>query len=126
MKQSKRLRSLTFERLETKATPSSLLLALAPLDESIHVSIEQIRECATAGWPGMDTSGNWQFEFLTGDVLRFVERNTRHQDRDSASIACPTAEQCERIDETMKLGDGDVRALIIADNISLTSITQDH
>ena len=36
-------RALVFEQLETKSTPSSLLLALAPVSETAHGTLEKIR-----------------------------------------------------------------------------------
>jgi hypothetical protein len=121
MKPSTRKRVLAFERLETKATPSSLLLSLAPLDEPFHVNVEQLRDAAdapSASWVDVDTSANWQFQFTTSDVLQFVNDNTVQRRSDTSGVATPTRDQCRHVDEMMKLNDGDARALIMADSLA--------
>jgi hypothetical protein len=123
MKNRSKHRVLAFEPLETKATPSSLLLALAPLDESCHVTVDQLREqapSADSNWMTADTTANWQFTFTTRDLLKFVDDNTIPRDKDTGSIERPSAEQCQRVDEMMKLADDDARAMIVPDTTAAT------
>jgi hypothetical protein len=109
---------LAFERLETKSTPSTLLLALAPQNDSFHVSLEGIGDNSSSDgpdWVAVDTSANWRFEFSTQQLLYFVEENTWQPRRDTNPVSVPTAAQCQRIDEMMKLDDSEIRALVIVD-----------
>jgi hypothetical protein len=120
MKQTKRKRTLAFEQLETKCAPSTMLLVMAPMEDSFHASVEQSRVdsgstaivCAQ-----VDTSANWQFQFSTSDLLRFVNENTSCSASSSTTTAAPSPEQCRGADEMMKLGDQDLRALVIADSL---------
>jgi hypothetical protein len=122
MKNKTRKRPLGFERLEVKATPSTLLLALAPLDETFHVAVEQTRDLAGSAepqWLEVDTSANWRIHFSTHELLHFVDQNTIRRGRDTCAVDAPTAEQCQQVDEMMKLGDHDTRALVISDSLTL-------
>ena len=115
-----RKRILAFERLEAKSTPTSLLLALAPLDETFHVTVEQMRDDEVPGHQclDVDTSANWQFQISTHQLLCFVEENTSCRVEDVSPVARPSAEQCQRVDEMMKLDDVDTRVLILAESYS--------
>ena len=120
MKHSKRKRTLSFEQLESKCAPSTLLLVLAPMEDSIHVAVEQSRAdlgSAQIICAEVNTSASWQFQFSTSDLLRFVDDNTSCTASPNVAAAVPTAEQCRGADEMMKLGDQDLRALVIADTL---------
>ena len=120
MKQSKRKRTLSFEQLDTKCAPSTLLLVMAPLDDSFHVAIEESQSgpshVATVS-EQIDTSANWQFQFSTSDLLRFVNDNASGSEPSLSCSTVPSVEQCRGADEMMKLGDQDLRALVIADSL---------
>lgn len=122
MKQSKRKRTLSFEQLETKCAPSTLLLVMAPMDDAFHVAIENASADSSSSsnteivCAPVDASASWQFQFSTNDLLRFVHENTSSS-APSTTTSAPTAEQCRGADEMMKLGDQDLRALVIADSL---------
>ena len=118
-KSKSKSRALGFERLESKCVPTTLLLAVAPLDESFHVTVEQARDqgCAELVCPAAATSENWQFQFTTADLLQFVHNNTHSTSVNVTAISQPTKEQCRSADEMMKLGDQDLRAFVIADSL---------
>lgn len=118
MKRLTHKRKLAFERLEHKCAPSTLLLAIAPLDDDFHAAVEESREKDAAVelvCPTSDVSANWQFQISTSDLLRFVDRNTQSGSAENRIAVKPSAEHCHSADEMMKLGDQDLRALVIAD-----------
>jgi hypothetical protein len=120
MKQSKRKRTLSFEQLETICAPSTLLLVMAPMEDSFHVAVERSQSDSTSSQivaAQIDTSANWQFQFSTSELLRFVDDHTACSTLSNAVSTAPTAEQCRGADEMMKLGDQDLRALVIADTL---------
>jgi hypothetical protein len=91
------------------------------LDEPFHVAVERIRDEAAIDQPDrlhVDTAGNWQLSISTRDLLRFVADNTSPRDTDTQAVPVPTPEHCRRVDEMMKLGDEDARAMIIADSLA--------
>jgi hypothetical protein len=121
-------RILTFERLDAKATPSSLLLALAPLDEPFHQAVERERENAAGDLAelAVATTGSWHFAVSTSDLLRFVENNSSRRVADTRQVVLPTPDECRRADEMMKLGDHDTRAVIIADSLTGDAAARDE
>jgi hypothetical protein len=124
MKQPKRKRTLSFEQFETKCAPSTLLLVMAPMEDSFHVAVESRanskEEDSEIVCAQVDTSANWQFQFSTSDLLRFVDDNASCTAPSATVSAAPTADQCRGADEMMKLGDQDLRALVIADSLHHT------
>lgn len=109
-------RMLTFEQLETKATPAALLIALAPLNDSIHEHVESAVQNQVETITAVDTSGNWQFCHSVITLLRFVEENTLPEGHEAAVCSPPTWDQCRTADEMMQLKDADLRTLVIAEN----------
>jgi hypothetical protein len=111
-----RKRTLMFERLETKAAPAALLVALAPVDDAIHERVESAVQSDLDDLSAVDTSGNWQFQHSVTTLLQFVEDNTLPEAHHTASFSPPTWEQCRTADDMMQLKDSDLRALVIAEN----------
>ena len=109
-----RKRTLTFERLETKAAPAALLIALAPADDGLHERAESSAESRVAPIAEVDTSGNWQFAHSPITLLRFVEENTYPHSQEATVCSAPTWDECSTADEMMQLKDADLQALVIA------------
>ncbi len=114
MRNRSQKRTLAFERLETKATPAALLIAIAPLDEATHERVECVVQYNSESLIEVDTSTNWQFSHSVYTLLQFVDEHTLQRSRDSAVCAPPTWDQCHSADEMMKLQDRDLRALVMA------------
>ncbi|MGE3778291.1 MAG: hypothetical protein AB7F89_13970, partial [Pirellulaceae bacterium] len=90
-----KVRVLSFERLEVKATPTSLLLALAPQNDNFHAAAERMWEPSSTEFRlQLDTSANWQVAVSTQELLRFVEDHSCCQDRDYLATSSPSVEQC--------------------------------
>ncbi len=123
MKNRSRKRTLSFERLETKATPAALLVALAPLDEATHERVETIAQDTSASLVVVDISANWQFCHSVVTLLQFVDEHTDPEARESAVCSSPTWDQCHSADEMMKLQDRDLRALVMADGLDSSAET---
>lgn len=119
MKHRIRKRVLTFERLERKATPTSLLLVLAPMHDGAHVALEDSLHASSASdsLPAIDTSTNWHFSVSTAELLHFVATNSQPTRDDSVFTPYPTTEHCRCADEMMRLGDSDMRSLVIAESL---------
>jgi hypothetical protein len=117
MKNRSRKRTLAFERLETKATPAVLLVALAPLDDATHERVEPVVQDESESLGPVDTSANWQFCHSVVTLLQFVDEHTMPGARESAVCSPPTWDQCHSADEMMKLQDRDLRTLVMADRL---------
>lgn len=129
MKNRSRKRILAFERLESKATPSSLLLVLAPMHDGAHGALEQALHDPTSSagsFPAVDASANWQFSVSTVELLHFVETNSYHTRVDTIEVPMPSVEHCRCADEMMRLGDPDVRSMVIADSLGENLILNNH
>ena len=121
-------RKLAFELLENKCTPSTVLLAFAPLDDSFHSQFEQARQSVAFGNASgafgnvsgmkLDVASNWQFQISSTNLLQFVHDNTNGS-ATTASMVRPDPEQCRAADAMMKLGDHDLRALVISDSLQV-------
>jgi hypothetical protein len=123
MKNRSRKRTLAFERLETKATPAALLVALAPLDDATHERVEQAVPDATGAIHAVDTSSNWQFCHSVVTLLQFVDECTLPGAPDLAVCSPPTWDQCQTADEMMKLHDHELRTLVMADQLDTPTDT---
>ena len=119
MKNRSQKRTLSFERLETKATPAALLFAIAPLDEIVHERVERVVQDSSQS--AIDASANWQFSHSVCTLLQFVENHTSPESRESAVCTAPTWDQCHSADEMMKLHDRDLRALVMAEGSLVVS-----
>jgi len=116
MKNRSQKRTLSFERLETKATPAALLFAIAPLDDVTHERVE--RAVQDSSRSAIDASANWQFSHSVCTMLQFVNEHTLSESRESEVCAAPTWDQCHSADEMMKLHDRDLRALVMAERFA--------
>jgi hypothetical protein len=119
-------RTLTFERLETKATPAALLIAVAPLEDAVHDRLEPIilgdSRTQTDQQSANVSSTNWQFSHSVGTLLQFVDQNTPPTAGGTSMCAPPTWDQCRSADEMMKLQDRELRALVMAENLETTNL----
>jgi hypothetical protein len=117
MKNRSQKRTLTFERLETKATPAALLIAVAPLDDASHDRLEPILQCdkqlQSDQHSANVSSTNWQFSHSVGTLLQFVDQNTPPTASETEVCAPPTWDQCRSADEMMKLHDRELRELVM-------------
>lgn len=136
MKNRSQKRTLTFERLETKATPAALLIAMAPLDDASHDQIEPVAQDSNQSL--IDSSTNWQFSHSVGTLLQFVDENTNASQEHAASpnalprshdsqvCAPPTWDQCRGADEMMKLHDRELQALVMAEVLGSEKLGPKH
>lgn len=121
MARRSRKRTLAFEQLETKATPSSLLLVLAPASDAVHGAFERVEQvrAGEADSPSTgDTSSHWHFQITTLDLLRFVDEQTAVKDADHGVAPHPTPEDCQHVDVMMRLTNDALRSLVIADTLA--------
>lgn len=107
-------RSLLYEQLEQKLSPSGLLLALAPLDESEQADLEE--------WFASDRSrrtveASWRFEHDTTQLLRFVEQNTTPDVPASRPLERWADEAEERSDTWLQLTETRCREAVMAQAI---------
>lgn len=107
-----RPRRLAFELLEPKASPSALLLALAPLDEAAQRLIESTSSLAAAPTATPDTNAA---------LLRFIAENTRSDPWRATMTPLPTPEQAAAADTMMQATDTDLRAMLIAEMLDASS-----
>lgn len=103
-------RALGFERLESKSTPSSLMLLLtpdtaAPADEAAATT--EVRASSTVD----ESNTNWHHEHSTADLLRFISANTTPADQ-TPSAELPSDDECRTADEMMKLDDDELQGLV--------------
>jgi hypothetical protein len=111
-------RALSFELLESKALPGSLLLAFAPLDEDLHGAAARLGLFGEAGSPGVRSSAAmWSYQHSTEELLRFVEENTDPGEGSPLVWHMPSPEQCAAADEMMKLSDDNLRAMVAAESV---------
>jgi hypothetical protein len=111
-------RSLGFERLENKLLPGALLLLLAPLEEDAHAAAERAGWLDAESGPSTGMRGvaaQWRHHRSIDDLLRYIEENTNAAGAERSAMGLPTVEQCAAADEMMKLGDGEMRAMVLAD-----------
>jgi len=110
MKPNDLYRVLAFEQLETKRSPASLLVALAPADDDLHADSESAvqQRC-------VDSSAAWHHHHSAEEILRFVERQTVHGS--FRPWTSPTPGDCAGADQMMKLQDDDLRAIVIAESL---------
>ena len=102
-------RKLSFEQLESKRSPTSLLLAMAPAaEESQRAFEEAAAECLVAS----EAADHWRFHHDTEKLLTFVEQETRPTPEDQPHPR-PTEEACQMSDEMMKLDHPDLRCLVV-------------
>ncbi len=113
-----RARRLAFELLEPKASPSALLLALAPLDESDQRVIESDRAIyATTTNAANDANAA---------LLKFIERNTRSHEGAGAEMSLPTRERAAATDKMMQATDTDLRTTLITELPGVSSFDGDN
>ncbi len=117
-----RKRRLAFELLETKASPSALLLALAPLDESDQRWLEAERAMFAA--PTTDAARPTH-DANTG-LLEFIDQNTRRPSDSPPPWPAPTAAQATAADNMMTVTDSDLRSLLISELLSGTAVEQEN
>lgn len=98
-------RKLAFERLESKVFPSAVQMLLAPTGELDRQSETESQ------------AEYWQYQHSAESIIQFVATNARDARQDSGAWDRPSSEQCSSADEMMKLHDGDLRALVIAESL---------
>ena len=126
MKNRSQKRTLTFERLETKATPAALLIAVAPLDDAAHDRLEPVMQSMHSDSQSENVSStNWQFSHSVGTLLQFVDQHTPPTASETEVGAPPTWDQCRGADDMMKLQDRELRALVMAERLGSTSSWDD-
>ncbi|HJN11954.1 MAG TPA: hypothetical protein QF564_24930 [Pirellulaceae bacterium] len=113
-----RLRRLAFELLEPKSSPSALLLALAPLDELDQRVIESDRAMYA-------TSTNVPNDGSAA-LLKFIERNTRGDEKAGSTMSLPTREQVAATDKMMQTTDTDLRTTLITELAEASSVDCDN
>ena len=116
-------RRLTFELLEPKASPSAILLALAPLDEPEQRMIESERAmyATTAASTASTTSNDANVA-----LLWFIERNTRGIEAAGSAMRLPTSEQAMAADKMMQATDTDLRSMLITEMLSASAADGDY
>jgi hypothetical protein len=120
MKNRSRKRILAFERLETKASPASLLIAIAPLDPADHEQVEPVVQNSRSAL--VDASTNWQYHHSVSTLLQFVEEQTRPATGEPEGAGrLPSQDACESADAMMKLDDPDLLALVRAEQFASPS-----
>lgn len=108
-----RPRRLAFELLEPKASPSSLLLVMAPLDEPAQRLIESEHALYAAPTAAIQDSN--------AALLRFIAENTRGNSSHGSGIPLPTPEQAATADKMMQCTDSDLRSVLIAEMLEAAS-----
>jgi len=98
-----RPRRLAFELLEPKTSPTSLLLALAPLGEPdprfVASEVAMYAPATTAA------GGN-------AELLQFIERHTHIDPAGRAEMPLPTREQAAAADKMMQATDTELRSML--------------
>ena len=112
-----RVRRLTFEILESKASPSAVLLALAPLEELDQGVIEIERALYTAHTSTAPAASISATGIVNTALLQFIEHNTRRTTEDLASPGVPAAARAALADTMMQATDADLRAMLISETL---------
>ena len=118
---STRTRRLAFELLEPKASPSALLLALAPLDETTQRAIEFERSAYAATVSvGVTHSANVA-------LLEYIDQHTQERpELGHLKVAIPTPAQAAEADKMMQATDTDLRCLLIVEMLAANSAVSEN
>lgn len=115
-----RKRTLRFERLEAKASPAALLVALAPLPEAIQERLEPVLQMEHGSSACHQASEKWQFSHSVIALLKFVDQNTLPSENESTVCSPPTWDQCRIADEMMQLKDHALQTVVMAQQLQLS------
>ncbi|MCA9121344.1 MAG: hypothetical protein H6822_17890 [Planctomycetaceae bacterium] len=104
MSPTRRKLRLSFEQLEVKSAPSSVLLIMLA-DGVPGASIEPAAESAVTTGQCAVVSANYRMgpQYATEQLLRFIEDNTFDCQQIARSAMLPTALACEAADEMMRV-----------------------
>ncbi len=116
-----RVRRLTFELLETKASPSALLLALAPLDEADQEQIESARALYAA-----PLINKVEINPTNAALMKFIEENTRSSADVRSARPMPTAAEAAAADTMMMATDTDLRSMLITEMLNASSASGEN
>jgi len=116
---SPRVRQLAFELLEPKASPSAVLLAVAPLDEPQQAIFEA--QHAMYATSAVETGSDANVA-----LLEFIERNTQGDVTEPLRLPLPTPQQAAVADHMMAATDADLRSMLIAEMLQANPAASDH
>ena len=104
MKRNDRHRPLAYEQLESKAAPSSLLLAVS--GEGSHPTRAAVASSSIAPQTTDDC-------YETDQILQFVAEHTTGSERAHRWAALPSAAECAAADEMMSLIPAECNSLLV-------------
>jgi len=110
-----RTRRLTFEPLEAKCSPTTLLLFCAPLDEPDQAVFESQFQCRSQEHAASDTQARRASAAVipTARLLQFIAEQTQPAARDPSDVPRPSARQAAAADLMMRATDTELRSLIV-------------
>jgi hypothetical protein len=107
MKRNYRHRPLTYEQLESKASPSSILMVVPGDGTDTELAAVATSSIAT------DSSRVSYDRYETDQILRFVAENTADREGEHRPATLPTAAQCIAADEMMTLIPAEWSSLLV-------------
>ncbi|MCA9162667.1 MAG: hypothetical protein KDA59_21415 [Planctomycetales bacterium] len=123
MKSMPRYRRLAFERLESKAAPSSMLVLLAAsFDQDVDPKSVELGSGHGAIHGTVHTTADfvadakWEVSHSPAKLLRFISDNTVSDRAELETYVHPTPQQCDGADAMMRLDDQELRAMILLGN----------
>ncbi|MCA9153797.1 MAG: hypothetical protein KDA38_03380 [Planctomycetales bacterium] len=118
-----RYRRLAFERLESKAAPSSMLVLLAAsFDQDVDPEFVELGSGHGTTHGTVHTTADfgadakWEVSHSPTQLLRFISDNTVSDRAELETYVHPTPQQCDGADAMMRLDDQELRAMILLGN----------